>query len=95
MKMKKDFDQARVDEAAAFIAAELRPLLDYANNKSPVYARLREDCPAYHRLTNAESVLARVKALHLAGLAVVADMMKFEHEVDDEDAEALDETLAP
>jgi hypothetical protein len=73
--MPKLFDQARVDEAAEFIAAELKPLLDYKHIDGPISRRIIEACPAYPRgLTNGERVVATLKALNLAALEVMRDL---------------------
>jgi hypothetical protein len=87
-KMRKDdegyptiFDQQLVDEAAIFIAAELKVLLDRKNIDSPMNRRIREACPAYrHGLSNGDMVLATLKALHLVGLDITNDMTSLTRE---------------
>ena len=73
--MPKIFNQTRVDEVAAFIAAELKPMLDYKHYDNLMSRRITESCPAYEQgLTNGERVAATLKALNLAALEVMRDL---------------------
>jgi hypothetical protein len=67
------YDRALVDEAATFIAHELKALLDRRNLNSPLTLRL-ETWPTYDKLTNGDRVLATLKALNLTALEVIGDM---------------------
>ena len=78
--MPKLFDQARVDEAATFIAAELKELLDRKKYDGHMSQRLAA-CPAYGRgLTNSERILATLKALDLVGPELVSDLTSMTRE---------------
>jgi hypothetical protein len=94
--MPKLFNQALVDETATFIAAELKPLLEYKNYDSPMSRRIAEACPAYRQgLTNGERVVATLKALNLAALEVMRDLTlltrdpTFEEEWEDREREEI------
>ena len=79
--MPKLFNQARVDEVATFIAAELKPLLDYKHYSNLMSRRITEACPTYHRgLTNIERVAATLKALNLAALDLFSDLTSLTRE---------------
>ena len=95
--MPKLFDQARVDEVATFIAAELKELLDRKKYDSHMSQRLAEACPAYGRgLTNSERVLATLKALDLVGPELVSDLtfMTRDKTASEEWDEEIDQELA-
>jgi hypothetical protein len=78
--MPKLFDQARIDEAATFIAAELKELLDRKKYDGHMSQRLAA-CPAYGRgLTNSERILATLKALDLVGPELVSDLTSMTRE---------------
>jgi hypothetical protein len=84
MKMKS-FNNDRVEETAAFIAAELRKLLDRMASNSHMSQRIREACPAYRNgLTNGERVLATLRALSMAQLDVAADLASLDFGADDD-----------
>ncbi len=69
------YDQTRVNEAAAFIAEELKALLDRRHYDSHMSRRLRAACPAYNRgLTNGEREVATIRALNMAALEVLGDL---------------------
>ena len=73
--MPKLFNQARVDETAEFIAAELKVLLDRKRYDSHMSQRISDACPAFRAgLTNSERVLATLKALHVVGPDLIADL---------------------
>jgi hypothetical protein len=85
----------------------LKPLLDRRNINSPLHERLRAACPAYQKLNNGETVLATIKALHLAALRLIdgdmvhltrdptlAEMDAEEEDEDCPDAEAKAERIA-
>lgn len=86
---RKLFNMKRVDEAATFIAAELKALLDRLDTKSHINRRLSEACPAYKDgLTNGEHVLATLRALSTAQLGISADLAGLNYDADDEDLDA-------
>jgi hypothetical protein len=64
----------RVEETAAFIAAELRTLLDRTNYDSHLSRQIREACPTYKKLTNIEHALARLRALAIVQADIIADI---------------------
>lgn len=79
--MKPLFNRKRVDETTAFIAAELRILLDRSNIDSHMSRRVREACPVYGQgQTIGESVLATLRALNIVQLEVFADLASLERE---------------
>ena len=85
---KKLFNMDRVDEAATFIAAELKVLLDRYNTQSHMQKRLGEACPAYQNgLLIGETVLATLRALSIAQLEISADMAELYYGADDVDDE--------
>jgi hypothetical protein len=90
--MHKLFDQGRIDRPAAFIAAELRPLLGRTNSSSLLQRRILDGAPDREKLTNGENVLATIKALNLAAMDLIADIAgqsvqsnEYEFEVDELD----------
>jgi hypothetical protein len=92
--MKPIFNNSRVESAAAFIAAELKTLLDRYNYDSHINRRLSEGCPAYQaeELTVGEQVLATSRALSMVQLEVMADLASLTHDYfddDDEEGEAV------
>jgi hypothetical protein len=89
--MPKLFNQALVDEAATFIAGELKALLDRKNLDSPMNRRIAEACPAYHQgLTNGDRVVATLKALNLAALDVIRDLTSMTRDPTVEEEEELE-----
>jgi hypothetical protein len=81
--MKPLFNQKRVDETAAFLATELRTLLDRKNIDSHMSLRMRE-CSAYHQgQTIGESLLATLRALNMIQLEVLADLGSLQTEPGD------------
>jgi hypothetical protein len=78
-----------IESAAAFIAAELRTLLDPSNSDSHINRRLQEACPAWDRLTNGERAFAAGRAL-IVVQRVSEDLSSLETDADDwfEDEEA-------
>ncbi len=52
-----------VDNTARFIAGELITMLDRKNAESHMSRRIREACPDYPKLTNAETALAKMLAM--------------------------------
>ncbi len=68
-------NMSRIDETATFIASELKRLLDRRDDDSHMSRRIEEDCPAYENgLTNAESLLATLRALSMVQLEISADL---------------------
>jgi hypothetical protein len=93
MENVKLFNQGRVDRTGAFIAAELKTLLDRKNIDSDMSRRVREGCPDYRAgLTIGEGVLATLKALNLTAIVLLADMATLTREpgYDDEDEDKRD-----
>jgi len=89
--MKTLFNKARTEETTAFIAAELRTLLDRNELDSYMSRRIREACPAYRNgLTNGERVLATSLALAAVQGDVTRALASLEYETAywDEDDEA-------
>jgi hypothetical protein len=87
-KFQPLFDMSRVEEATAFIAAELRTLLDRNNIESHMSKRIAAACPAYKNgLTNGERLLATLRAFSMAQLEILAELGSMKHDVwvDDDD----------
>jgi hypothetical protein len=83
--MKPIFDMKCVDDTAAFIATELRTLLDRKNIDSHMSRRMRE-CPAYNKgQTIGEAVLATLLALNPVQNEVARDLGLLETEASDWD----------
>ena len=84
--MRELFNQGRIGRTAAFIAAELKTLLDRDKYDSHMSRRIQEDCPDYRvGLSNGERVLATLKALNLTAIDLLADMATLTYDRDDFD----------
>jgi hypothetical protein len=77
-------------------------LLDRKRYDSQMSLRISEACPAYKRgLTNSERVVATLKALHLVGPDLIADLTSMTREKTvaeewgDDDAEEIESELGP
>jgi hypothetical protein len=82
--MPKLHNMARVEEAATFIAGELRTILDRKDIDSHMSRRVREACPAYNGLTNGEVLLATLRALSMAQLEISAELADLTDGKDDD-----------
>jgi hypothetical protein len=80
---------ARIDDAADFIATELLEQFDHRNIDSLMNRRVREGCAAYRNgLTNGERLIAIMRALSKAQLAINIEFAALDFPEDDEDGEA-------
>jgi hypothetical protein len=81
----KLFNEKRVSEAADFIAGELVRLVDRNNYDSPINRRLDACCPSYgNGLTIGEQLLAVLRALSQAQIAITTELASLEHGGDGE-----------